>query len=881
MKVLLYLLTVTVLVSMGPVGCKHDDDESDSDPDTGYQLIWSDEFDSDSINPSNWSHEINCWGGGNNEQQCYTDLPQNSFVEDGVLRIVAIEGATSGPALQDDDPNYDPGDTSATLLYSSARLRTKDKFDFRYGRVEIRAKPAAGQGMWPALWMLPTDYVYGGWPLSGEIDIMEHVNLGVGPNDNLLFGTLHYGLPWPQWSVWGVSTSLEDAEEDYHVYAVEWEAGEIRWFVDGVHYQTQTSEGWYNYVWGGQESGFMSSPGHAPFDQDFHIIMNVAVGGDFPGAPDTGWTGNREMRVDYVRVYECADDPETGIGCEGSIDPVAPDLAVNLDAGGPEFGGVTVFADGPGTITFDVDGTGVDNTLFLNQFNPNGEVTNTVTDIGGDHGQVWDITFMGQGNAYLQSGDMSGVDGVEDGFALTGGSGWTINGELKFDLFVDTIGTDTALVVKMDSGYPNTGQVEIEMPPLGEWTEVSVRISDLLDNPIPGGSGLDLSNVLIPIVIEPAGGSGDAHIMIDNVRLQCAYNPTAQDWQVDKTCDIEPRLTSAVPPVAENILPIYEDAIDARWDMGYQEFETVAGHIDFAEVDAGSGDMVMDFTYNADGADGVAWLQSSTPQNLSMYAGGELVFDVNVLDWGTNTSGIQVKVECSAGVCSSGDYFIGDSASLGTGVDNTIRINMDDLINNVGSNLDLINVDVAMVIFPTWGDQQGVHFQVDNAGFELPDVLTVYEENVTFWDIGVSGDIDVEEIDEGGAHGNVVQFTWNTDTAVAFFQMEPMNLSAWAGGTLEFDFQAVQASTTGGNDWVFKMDCEYPCGSGDQVLGADLGTAAPTIGTWQTYSIAIDDLVVAGVELSHVDTPLVIFPSWGNQAGAVLKVDNIRLVKGP
>jgi hypothetical protein len=488
---------------------------------------------------------------------------------------------------------------------------------------------------------------------------------------------------------------------------------------------------------------------------------------------------------------------------------------------------------------------------------------------------------MGQGNAYLQSGDMSAVDGVEDGFALTGGSGWTINGELKFDLFVDTIGVETSLVVKMDSGYPNVGQVEIDTPPLGEWTEVSVRVSDLLDNPIPGGSGLDLDNVLIPIVIEPAGGSGDAHIMIDNVRLKCAYNPTAQDWQLDKTCDVEPRLSSAPAVVAENILPIYEDAIDARWDMGYQEFETATGHIDFAEVDTGGGDMAMDFTYNADGADGVAWLQSSTPQNLSMYAGGELVFDLNVLDWGANTSGIQVKVECSGGVCSSGDYFVGNSASLGTGADNTVRINVDDLLNNAGSNLDLSKVDVAMVIFPTWGDQQGVHFQVDNARFELPDELVVYEENVTFWDIGVSGDIGVEEIDEGGAHGNVVQFTWNTDTAVAFFQMEPMDLSAWAGGTLQFDFQAVQESTAGGNDWVFKMDCEFPCGSGDQVLGTAFGTAEPAVGVWESYSIAIDDLVTAGVELDHVDTPLVIFPSWGNQAGVVLRVDNIRLVKAP
>lgn len=629
-----------------------------------------------------------------------------------MLHLVAREGVVSGPAVVDDDPSYDPTDTSVTKPFSSARLRTKGKFDFRYGRVEIRAKPAAGQGMWPALWMLPSTWEYGPWPASGEIDIMEHVNLGTGgPDDNQLHGTLHYGMPWPQWSSWGGSTPLQNPQDDFQTYALEWEAGELRWFVNGKHYQTQTSEGWYNYVWGGQEGGFAPAPGHAPFDQDFHIILNLAVGGDWPGEPDRGWEAPREMLVDYVRVYECAENPESGVGCAGSVDPVDESLAVNLDAGAPVTESTLLFENGPATLSFDVDGREVNNTLDLGTYNPNGEVTQAMAEVGGEHGQVWEINFNGTGNVFLMSGDMSEEAGVDNGLSLNGGSGWSINGELKFDLFVVERDQAAGLSVKMDSVYPNQGSVDIELPDAGQWVPVSVRIADILSNPLPGGAGLDLANVQNSIVFEPAGGSGNLHFYVDNVRLKCAYNATAKDWQLDKTCSLGPRLRNEVPE-----------------------------------------------------------------------------------------------------------------------------------------------------------DEGGV--------------LTVYEDSVTHWDIGISNEaIGIAEVDEAG-RGKVVEFQWNTDEGVAFFQQTgAMDLSDWAGGTLEFDFRAVQESTAGGNSWVFKVDCGHPCGSGDQVLGSSLGTQAPTLGQWQSYSVAIDDLVAAGLDLTNVDTPLVIFPGWGNQAGAILQVDNIRLVK--
>jgi len=139
------------------------------------------------------------------------------------------------------------------LPYTSARLRTLGKGDWQYGRIEVRAKIPAGQGIWPAIWMLPTDYAYGGWAASGEIDIMEAVNLPVGGFEKQIHGTLHYGREWPGNVHSGTSFTFADSDPaaDFHSYAIEWSPREIRWFVDDVHYATQKSSGWYAQVNGG------------------------------------------------------------------------------------------------------------------------------------------------------------------------------------------------------------------------------------------------------------------------------------------------------------------------------------------------------------------------------------------------------------------------------------------------------------------------------------------------------------------------------------------------------------------------------------------------------------------------------------------------------
>lgn len=293
-----------------------------------WNLVWHDEFDSLDLNK--WQFEVNCFGGGNAEQQCYTAREQNAYVEQGVLNIVAKREDYSGPAKQDDDPLYHREDTSAMQPYTSSRLRSMNKGDWQYGRFEIRAKLPKGQGSWPAIWMLPTDYVYGGWAASGEIDIMEAVNLGT-PSDRAgaqtaeletrVHGTLHYGSTWPGNIYTGLGYRLpanQSPADDFHVYVLEWEKDEIRWYVDDVHYATQRSSGWYSQYLD-SDGKVVNGVDDAPFNQKFHMILNLAVGGNW--AANVNNTGIDEsvfpqtLSIDYVRVYECAVSPETGLGC--------------------------------------------------------------------------------------------------------------------------------------------------------------------------------------------------------------------------------------------------------------------------------------------------------------------------------------------------------------------------------------------------------------------------------------------------------------------------------------------------------------------------------------------------------------------------------------
>ena len=254
-----------------------------------WVMVWRDEFNGKQLDPSKWAREENGYGGGNNERQFYSTDTKYCHTKDGKLNISVYR---------------DPHTTvdGKTQPYSSARIRTLHRAQWKYGRFEIRAKMPDGQGIWPAVWLLPTRSPYGGWASSGEIDIIESRGSEVGKTT----GALHFGGPWPRNTYLAGEYSFpeKNAAQDYHTYTLEWNENQIIWAVDGVTYQTISKEQWHSEKAPGNPS--------APFDQPFHLIINVAVDGRFFQATKQNSSllldkaFPQTLLVDYVRVFQWA-----------------------------------------------------------------------------------------------------------------------------------------------------------------------------------------------------------------------------------------------------------------------------------------------------------------------------------------------------------------------------------------------------------------------------------------------------------------------------------------------------------------------------------------------------------------------------------------------
>ena len=228
-------------------------------------LVFSDEFNTNGApDPTKWGYETGTGSGGwgNNELQYYTSRPENAIVQGGVLKIIALKENYLGSA------------------YTSARLLSKNKYSFKYGRIEVRAKFPTGVGTWPAAWMLGDNIGTVGWPACGETDIVEHL----GRDLNKIYGTLHYpGRSGGNAN--GATIMIPDATTAFHIYAVEWSATSIKIYVDAQLYHT------------------VANSTALPFNQNFFILLNMAMGGNFGGAVDPAFT-NATFEIDYVRVYQ-------------------------------------------------------------------------------------------------------------------------------------------------------------------------------------------------------------------------------------------------------------------------------------------------------------------------------------------------------------------------------------------------------------------------------------------------------------------------------------------------------------------------------------------------------------------------------------------------
>lgn len=245
----------------------------------GYSFKWGDDFTGTSLNRSDWNVELHEPGWVNSELQAYVDSDENIQVKDGNLLLKPVKKTNA----------------DETESYTSGRINTQGKHDFKYGYFECRAKVPAGKGYLPAFWMMPTDEnLYGQWPKCGEIDIMEVM----GQETNKAYGTIHYGEPHDQSQGTYTVSEENNFADNYHTYACEWKPGKIIWYIDGVKFHEESD--WFSAKSG---QGEVAYP--APFDQPFYMILNLAVGGSWVGYPDATTTyDDQQFAIDYVKVYQ-------------------------------------------------------------------------------------------------------------------------------------------------------------------------------------------------------------------------------------------------------------------------------------------------------------------------------------------------------------------------------------------------------------------------------------------------------------------------------------------------------------------------------------------------------------------------------------------------
>jgi beta-glucanase (GH16 family) len=272
----IYPLVVIFLLLNIFSGCNEDASVTNSIPEIdGYELVWNDEFNNDGLpDPQNWGYDIGGHGWGNNELQNYTAKDMKTArVEDGNLIITAY--------LINESNNKS---------YRSARLVTRGKHAWKYGRIEMRAKLPGGRGTWPAFWMLPEEWNYGNgsWPDNGEIDIMEYV----GYQPNVVHGTVHTDKRnHLQGTQAGASVQVGGVENEFNVYALEWDAEMISIYVNDYKYFEYRNDGRGWEYW--------------PFDKEFHLILNIAIGGNWGGVEGVDDTiFPQDFVIDYVRVYQ-------------------------------------------------------------------------------------------------------------------------------------------------------------------------------------------------------------------------------------------------------------------------------------------------------------------------------------------------------------------------------------------------------------------------------------------------------------------------------------------------------------------------------------------------------------------------------------------------
>ncbi|PWW36955.1 beta-glucanase (GH16 family) [Idiomarina loihiensis] len=860
-------------IALGLAGCGGDSVETDTDysqvdttePVTDWELVWQDEFDGSDIDEGKWNFEINCEGGGNNEQQCYTDSADNAFVSDGTLKIVAM------PAGEDD---------TGSLPYTSALLNSKNKGDFTYGRVEVRAKLPEGQGSWPAVWMMPTDAVYGGWPKSGEIDIVEAVNLKTtdaeGNVESNVHGTLHYGRDWPNNSSSGKAYQLPgDANpaDDFHTYAMEWQEGEIRWYVDGYLYQTQRDsqlrynskgeaiglnhQGWFTEYYDQPTGELTLDYGPAPYDQSFYLIMNLAVGGDWPentnnlGIDDSAFAEGQTLEVDYIKVYQCNQNPDTGKGCE------------TVRAG---YDDEETLVTGEAPIPTPPSTTVENLTIFDGTPNPNWPAWDCC---GGSTPELIDDEEKGQVYKFVVNdeptvnGFVSREEFITDGegepqpFDATG---MIENGSVSFDMKLVSPPSDSSAtwLFKFESDnnatyaeLPLTDSTEGVSPTVGEWQTYTYPLQQLVDAQLEP-SALDA------FMVFPAWGLGaGAEYLLTNVEVT---SPDAEapelvlfgdeqnpDWPLWDCC-------GGTTP---------QEVVDEeRGVVGEFEIGATPTVVGFKPAE----DSGIQFDASALMVEGVVQFDMKVVSNPN---DPDSVWKFKVEANGAET---EVEVDLSTG---------GQEPVVGEW--QTYAFSLQNLMD---AGLDLSAIDVVMV-YPAWGTGDGAVFRVDEARIYDPSAgaeeITIFADDVnadwSLMDCCAGSEPQVVAVDE--PYGNVAQFEilGSPETVLGFQANEDVSFDAsalLANGAIGFDMRVIDQPQGADAQWLVKVESSDASVYAEVPLASGNYDEQPVAGEWQRYHFTLQSLFDAGLDISDIKV-IMIFPTWGQSSGAVYQVDNLSI----
>jgi hypothetical protein len=733
-----------------------------------------------------------------------------------------------------------------------------------------------------------------------------------GAEERSIVGQLYYGSGTPninnQFDSSGTSFDFLDGSnpaDDFHTYAVEWQEGEVSWYVDDYLFQTQQQSelrfnskdellglahrGWYSEFFDQTTGDLEDNWTTAPFDQDFHILLNLAVGGNFAGNVNEGAACNgvpigcdeaidesafaegASYQIDYVRVYECSINPLDGAGCESTR------AGYKTEASEANPTGALVIGVAPTPPL--PPGLAIPITIFGDEINTNWglftelDSTALVETDDAEYGTVTEFTI---GASPAVVGYVSRTPYTDDPAPFNAG-GLVDNGNLTFDMKLVTAPDNASapwfIKLEADGADGATSDIPLATPVVGQWKSYSISVSDL------SAAGLELS-LIDAILIFPAWGQGEGAVYrIDNLKLA-------------------PSGGVSFPEVV-----LFEDAANETWplwvnggnDTVTEEFDDEA-HGLTAEFTLGAEPTVVGFN---------ARNESNSFDASALLADGVIQFEMKVITAPTDTSGQWLFKAETAGGQNGTQGLTGWEVPLNTsneGLDpvvgewQTYTFNIADLR---ATGEDISAIDLVMV-FPTWGTGADAVYRIDNARIYNPNAgnaaagpsVEVYTNaDNPEWPIWLNGGGDSGiEVADDVAHGNTVEFTLGADPTVVGFNARGVENSfdaraLVASGVIQFEMKVMTAPTDTSGQWLFKAETaggqngtqgltgwEVPLNTSNEGLD-------PVVGEWQTYTFNIADLNAVGEDISEIDL-LMVFPTWGTGADAVYRIDNMVIQNG-